>query len=242
MKFSHVFGIDVASSKLDVFDAQSGKLIVLKNTYEAVRKFANSVADPANTLVVCEATGAYEHFVVDAMHEAGINVCVANPRQVRDFAKGHGFLEKNDRLDAKMIALFGQQVEVNLTKPRSEIEKKLTSLVRRRCQILQLQSQEQNRLKQCFDRDAIKSLKNSIAFIEKQLKTIDSSIATVMKQFHQAHPKVAVMDSVPGVGTVTTATLVCELPELGQLNRGEISKLDRTPSSTACSGPRVAIS
>ena len=224
MKFTHVLGVDVASDKLDIFDAQSGKLTKIGNTLEAVRAFAKKLTDPTNTLVVCEATGAYEHFLVDVMHEAGVNVCVANPRQVRDFAKGHGVLEKTDCIDAKMIALFGQQVDVNLTAPRSDIEKKLISLVRRRSQILHLHSQETNRLGQCHEREAIKSLKKSIEFLEKQRKTIDSSIAKVMKQYDQENPRVAIITSVPGVGEVTTATLICELPELGRLNRTEIAK------------------
>lgn len=233
MKFMSVIGIDVASNKLDLFEASSGKFSQIDNTHQAVTRFAQSLKDVAQTLVVCEATGAYEHYLVDAMHEAGANVCIANPRQVRDFAKGHGFLEKTDRIDARVIALFGQQVELNLTKPRSEQEKKLTALVRRRSQILQLISQETNRLGQCHDPDAIQSLQQSITFIAQQLKaidasiakTIDASIAKAMKVFEQESPKVAVISSVPSVGVVTTATLICELPELGQLNGGEIAKL-----------------
>lgn len=225
MKFTQVIGIDVASNKLDLFDVVSGKAQVLENTYEAVCRFANGLSDPESTLVVCEATGNYEHYLVDALHEAKVNVCVANPRQVRDFAKGHGFLEKTDRIDARMIALFGQQVELNLTEPRSASEKKLISLVRRRSQLLQLLSQENNRLSQCFDKEMCKLLKKSIQFLQKQQKSVDSLVEAAIREFAKVNPKIDIIASVPGVGIVTTATLVCELPELGKLNRAQIAKL-----------------
>lgn len=225
MKFANVFGIDVASDKLDVFAANSGKAFTIDNTYEAVARFAKTVRDPQQMLVVCEATGAYEHFLVDAMHEAGINVCVANPRQMRDFAKGHGFLEKTDRIDARIIALFGQQVEINLTAPRSEAEKKLTALVRRRSQLLQLISQETNRLEQCHDREMCKLIQQSVSFQKKQQNALDSRIEKALKEYAKENPKVEIISSVPGVGLVTTATIVSELPELGKLNRAEIAKL-----------------
>jgi transposase len=225
MKFTNVIGIDVASTKLDLFDASSGTAQVLENSYKAVLQFAKNLPEPESTLIVCEATGSYEHYLVDALHDAHVQVCVANPRQVRDFARGHGFLEKTDRIDARILAQFGQQVQLNLTQPRSAAEKKLTALVRRRSQLLQLIGQENNRLKQCFDSQMSKLLKKSIDFLQKQQKLIDSSIADAVEAFAKEDPKVDLIASVPGVGIVTTATLVCELPELGKLNRAQVAKL-----------------
>jgi transposase len=93
MKFACVMGIDVGSEKLDVFDLDLEKASVVENSFEAITRFVKRLRRPSETLVVCEATGAYEHFLVDALHDANVSVCVANPRQVRDFGKGHGFLE-----------------------------------------------------------------------------------------------------------------------------------------------------
>jgi transposase len=225
MKFACVIGIDVASEKLDVFDLELAKASVVENSFEAITRFVKSLRRPSETLVVCEATGAYEHFLVDALHDANVSVCVANPRQVRDFARGHGFLEKTDRIDARMIALFGQQVDVNLTQPRSDAEKKLIALVRRRGQLLQLLGQENNRLRLCCDGEVRQFLRKSISYLEKQQKQLDLRIETALKEFGKEDPKVDIIASVPGVGVVTTATVLCELPEIGKLNRAEISKL-----------------
>ncbi len=225
MKFTHVIGIDVASEKLDIFDALLGKASVIANGPRELRAFIKGICDPQQTLVICEATGAYEHYLVDALHEANIHVCVANPRQVRDFAKGHGFLEKTDRIDARMIAVFGQQVDVNLTQPRSDAEKKLIALVRRRSQLLQLLGQENNRLRLCFEGEVRQLLRKSISYLEKQQKQLDARIETALKEFGKADPRIDVIASMPGVGVVTTATVICELPEIGKLSRTEISKL-----------------
>ncbi len=150
--YARVIGIDVAADKIDVNDSHSKITRTMPNTVAAItRQLVEKIDSKADTLVVCEATGGYEHVVVDAMHQAGIAVCVANPRQVRDFAKGHGFLEKSDSIDALIIRRFGEDVELHLTPQRSAQDKHHQALVRRRCQVLDMLSQEQNRLKQTFD-------------------------------------------------------------------------------------------
>jgi transposase len=236
MSFEKVIGVDVSSEKLDVYDSASQRLVQLENSIEAATKFAASITNPAQTLVVCEATGSYEHYLVDALHSAGVQVCVANPRQVRDFAKGHGFLEKTDNIDARMIALFGRQVEVNLTAPRSEAEKQLIALVRRRSQVLQLINQENNRLHQNHDPITSRLIQESLKHLQKQQKALDLFIAKTLQKYGKENARVNVIASVPGNGQVTTATLVCELPELGKLNRGEIAKLVGVAPMTRQSG------
>ncbi len=90
-QYARVIGVDVASKKLDVYDS-AGKLkkIVVNDELEIAQAIASKIMNPTETLVVCEGTGGYEDHLVDVMHDHGINVAVVNPRQVRDFAKGHG--------------------------------------------------------------------------------------------------------------------------------------------------------
>lgn len=224
--YARVIGIDVAADKIDVNDSHSKITHTMPNTVVAItRQLVAKIQSKADTLVVCEATGGYEHVVVDAMHQAGIAVCVANPRQVRDFAKGHGFLEKSDSIDALVIRRFGEDVELNLTPQRSAQEKQHQALVRRRCQVLDMLSQEQNRLKQTFDSDTLAMIKKMVSYLKTQLKELDRQLEKLLTARAQTDPSVNILLSVPGVGSVTTSTLIAELPELGQLNRGEIAKL-----------------
>ena len=89
-QFARVIGVDVSSLRLDINDSAGKIKSSLPNTVDAVSKqLIQKIDDRSATLVVCEATGSYEHVLVDACHLAGIAICIANPRQVRDFAKGH---------------------------------------------------------------------------------------------------------------------------------------------------------
>lgn len=224
--YARVIGVDIASDKLDVHDSQRKIATTVPNTIAAVAsKIAAKIDSPADTLVLCEATGGYEHVLVDAMHQAGIPVCVANPRQVRDFAKAHGWLEKSDALDAWMICRFGESVELHLTPERSAEEKEHQALVRRRCQVIGLLSAERNRLPQTQDSFAREMIQQMISHLETQLKTLDQRLLKLLKELSETEPKVNILQSVPGVGTITTATILAELPELGSLNRTQIAKL-----------------
>lgn len=225
-QFARVIGVDVASLKLDINDSAGKIKSSLPNTVDAVTKhLIEKIDDRLSTLVVCEATGSYEHVLVDACHVAGIAICVANPRQVRDFAKGHGFLEKTDSIDAFMIRRFGEDVEVHLSEPRSPEQRAHQALVRRRMQVLELLSQEQNRQGQTQDRLALQLIKESIEQLKNQLKRIDDQLAEMLRERAKVDPNVEILQSVPGVGVVTVSTLLTELPELGKLSRSKLAKL-----------------
>lgn len=226
ISFSRVIGVDVASEKLDINDSESKIAPIISNTCAAINKMLIAkIKDKENTLVICEATGGYEDVLVDALHEAGVNVCVANPRQVRDFAKGHGYLEKTDKIDAAMIRKFGEDVEVHVTPPLAPEKKALRALMRRRSQVLGLISAEQNRAATTSDKFAAKMIKQTILHLKKQRKTIDTQIAKLVAEAEETDPQIAILSSVPGIGIVSVSTLLSELPELGQLSRGQIAKL-----------------
>lgn len=224
--YQRFIGVDIASDKIDVNDSQQTIATEMPNTCAAIAKRFTQKLDPKiRTLVVCESSGGYEHVLVDAMHEAGIDVCVANARQVRDFAKGHGYLEKTDPIDAFMIRRFGEDVDLHLTRQRSPAERAQQSLVRRRCQVLAALSAEMNRCGQTQDEFALELIKESILSLKKQLKMIDDRMEVTMEKRSKTDPTVGILQSVPGVGTVTVSTLLAELPELGSLSRGAIAKL-----------------
>jgi transposase len=135
--YKRVIGIDISTERLDIADSQLGIDREVEYSVEAIlSKITKSIKEPAETLVVCEATGGLEYVLVDALHDAKIDVVVANPARVRDFAKGHGYFEKSDKIDARMLQLYGQQVEVSLAKPRTVEERHFIALSRRRTQLL----------------------------------------------------------------------------------------------------------
>lgn len=224
-KYLRVIGVDVSSEKLDLSDSENKLTGTIPNTIDAVKKLISKIQFPKDTLVICEATGSYEHLIVLGSQEAGIDVAIANPRQVRDFAKGHGFFEKSDKIDARLIMQFGQQVSVPLAMPKSDQENQLQAMVRRRFQLIDLISQEKNRLPQTHDKQMAKMIQKIVKIMEKQLGEIDKLVQEMLDKLSKTEPKVDILQSVKGVAVVTTATMIAELPELGQLNRAQIAKL-----------------
>jgi transposase len=135
--YKRVIGIDISTERLDIADSQLGIDREVEYSVEAIlSKITKRIKEPEETLVVCEATGGLEYVLVDALHDAKIDVVVANPARVRDFAKGHGYFEKSDKIDARMLQLYGQQVKVSLAKPRTVEERHFIALSRRRTQLL----------------------------------------------------------------------------------------------------------
>jgi transposase len=224
-KYKRVIGIDVSSKKLDISDSQGKLLAVIDNTVEAVSsKLVKKIASES-TLVVCESTGGYENLMVDLLHEAKVDIAVVNPRQTYHYGKARGYLEKTDIIDARVVRLFGEHVELHLTKPRTDREKQLQAISRRRVQVLTMINQEQNRKILCRDKESNKLIDESVEMLKKQLKTLDSMLKKCIQEMSKDTPSVQIISSVPGVGPVTTAALCCELPELGKISRGQIAKL-----------------
>lgn len=225
-EYSRVIGIDVSKETLEISDSKSKLVGQIENLPADIQRLLLAkIKDKANTLVVCEATGGLEIDLVDLLQENNIDVVIANPAQVRHFAKGHGFLEKTDQIDAKVIRLFGEQVQATPAKPRTLEQKKLTALTRRRAQVIDLLIQEKNRSRQCRDEDTLRWVKESIKQLKTQLNTVDSAITSLIDKMAEQDPEVKILLSVPGIGYTTTAVLKGELPELGKVSRSKIAKL-----------------
>jgi transposase len=224
--YARVIAVDVGSETLVVSDS-SGQIkgSVGNSVADIQSQIVRQVVPGESTLIVCEATGGYEHCLVDVVQEAGLPIAVVNPRQVRDFAKGHGWLEKSDQIDANMIRKFGEDVPVHVLPQRSEEEKRMQALVRRRGQLNQMINQEHNRLPQTYDQASQKLIRKTLAYLKQQLKDVDARLKKLLAERGAQDPKVAILTSAPGVGPVTVATLMTELPELGTLNRHQVAKL-----------------
>ena len=149
---------------------------------------------------------------------------MVNPRQVRDFAKALGRLAKTDAIDALTLALFGERVRPALRPLPDEAAQLLESLLTRRRQIVDMLTAETNHLG--FARGPVKrDISQHIRRREKRLADVDGDLqdAVMASPLYQA--KADLLRSVPGVGQVTTLTLLATLPELGQLSRHQIAAL-----------------
>ena len=172
-----------------------------------------------------EATGGLERQLVAELIDAGWTVAVVNPRQVRDFAKALGRLAKTDGIDAETLALFAQRVQPRPTQKTPEKQQELDALVTRRRQLVSLRSMEKMRRPQAVHKAASRSIDKVLKVLDQQIAALDKAIARLIEADDDWRAKRDLIESVPGVGPTTSATLVAELPELGRLNRQEIASL-----------------
>ena len=224
--FSEVLGVDVSKTKLDCAFADGQQTWRIDNTpQKIVAELIARIKDIPNTIVVMEATGGYEDLLVELLHQHEIAVAVVNPRRVRAFADGIGKDAKTDPIDAQVIAFYGRVVQPTAHRAKSAEEQKLQALVERRRQLLDLINQENNRRQQTADPEILEYIQQSLETLRKQVKTIDERLVKCVQADSANTRKVEILKSVKGIGAVTISTMLAELPELGQLNRGQIAKL-----------------
>jgi len=224
MATSSYIGIDVSKDRLDVAVLGEERVWQVANAPEGINQLVKWMVELDPELIVVEATGGYQRAVVEALFVAGLAVAVVNPARVRQFARACGLLAKTDKLDAQVLAVFGQKVQPRHYTGKSEAEKQLSALLVRRRQLDEILKAEQNRL-----RTICPSLKSSvqrmIACLKEEKKILDMQIQQFVAQQDGWQEQTEILKSAPGVGQVTTATLLAELPELGKMDRKKIAAL-----------------
>ncbi len=217
-------GIDISKSSVDVDSYPVAQPACFTNDEPGRAAAASYLRGLQPSLIVVEATGGLEAPLVGQLATAGLSVAVVNPRQARDFAKAIGVLAKTDRVDAQILARFGQAVKPPVRPLKPEETLALEAILTRRRQIIEMITAESNRLSSAAPRIA-KQIRQHITWLEKRLNEANQDLDGMLRQSPVWQHKAQVMTSVPGVGRVTVLTLLAELPELGALARREISAL-----------------
>jgi transposase len=217
-------GIDVAKEQLDIAIGADGETWSVSNDDAGVETLLNDLRQRNCGLVVLEATGGFEVPAVSALAASGIPVVVANPRQVRSFARATGQLAKTDRLDARILALFAERIRPELRPLPDDAARLLDALITRRRQISGMIVAERNRLG--FAPGPLKkSIEKHIRWLQRELDGVDADLSKAIQASPVWRAKEALYRSVPGVGPVVSRTLIAELPELGKLTHKQIASL-----------------
>ena len=224
MSATEYVGIDVAKAVLDVAVRSSGETWQVANDDAGISELVGGLRGLGPVLVVCEATGGFERPLVAALAAARIPIVVANPRQVRDFARSTGQLAKTDRLDAGILALFAERVQPEPRPLPDAAAQLLDALLTRRRQLLEMIVAEKNRLG-FAPRPLHKSIRQHIRWLERQLDDVTRTLAAQIEASPVWRAKDDLLRSVPGIGPIVSTTLVGELPELGTLTHKQIATL-----------------
>ena len=221
---SLVVGIDVSAEHLDIALDPSGEHWQTTTRESALQRLAVRLSALAPSRVILEATGGVETPVVVALGLAGLPLVVVNPRQVRHFARASGQLAKTDRLDAHVLARFGQVMEPEVRPLPDALTRALHDLVSRRRQLSEMIVAETNRLRtaSAVVRPAIE---RHLAYLREEIARLDQSMRQVIEASPVWLAKCTLLESVPGVGPVIASTLLAELPELGTLSGKQIAAL-----------------
>lgn len=217
-------GIDVSKLQLDVAVRPDNKRWSVANAEADIGKVIEVLNTLSPKVIIVEATGGMEIPLVTALSQATLPVVVVNPRQVRDFAKAVGRMAKTDRIDAEILAHFGEAVKPDARLLKDEDTKMLTALVTRRRQVIEMITAEKNRLG--ISPNVIhKDIQKHIEWLQKRLEDIDSHLDSAIRKSPVWREKDDLLRSVPGVGQVLSVSLITGLPELGSLSRRQIAAL-----------------
>ncbi|MBU4230658.1 MAG: transposase [Proteobacteria bacterium] len=218
-------GIDVSKSTLDVCIEPDEKTLHVAYDEAGIKQIVDRLKEVSPTLIVIEATGGLEIRIATELASKGLQVAVINPRQARDFAKATGRLAKTDQVDAAMLAAFAKAIRPQARPLRDEDTCALNDMVSRRRQLIDMRVQETLRLGTAASKPLQKNLSKHIAWLDKQIAEIDADLTKRLRKSDVWRIKDDLLRGIPGVGTVTTLTVLAKCPELGTLNRREIAAL-----------------
>jgi transposase len=219
-------GIDVSKAHLDSAIRPGTRTAARDpNDLAGITALVSRLRPLAPTLVVVEATGGLELPLVAALQVAKIPVAAINPRQARDFAKASGKLAKTDRIDAEVLAHFAEAIRPEARPlPSAEVQA-LDALLSRRQQLLEMRVMETNRLGSCADPTVRAGLERHLAWLGAEVADADLRLAEAVKASPAWREKDELLRSIPGLGPVSSLTLLAALPELGALDGGKLSAL-----------------
>jgi len=214
-------GIDVAKATLQI--DLLGKSRKLPNTTAGHQTLLGLL--PENAFIIMESTGSYHIAPLECFQAAGIPVAIVNPVRVKQFGKARGTLAKTDPVDAALLTDFGRAFLPRPTPPRDPERVLLCELVNLR-ETLSAQITVWNNLVEHQQSAVARKLSEAQArAATKAMADVEVRIAKLIKESKTMAPVADVLRKNKGVGAVTAAVLLAEMPELGRLNRREAAAL-----------------
>jgi transposase len=219
-------GVDVAKDALVTFVRPTMDQIEVKNTANGIKKLLKALSKHNVKRVVCEASGGYEAEMLSMLGKAGYEAYQVDPKRIKGFKTSLGRYAKTDLQDAQAIALFAEKMQPRHEKKHfSEEELSLKSLVKRRADLVAAAAEEKTRLKHPLQKKCADSIERHIAFINDEIKVKDKEIQALIEASNSWKRQSELLTSMPGIGKITAATIIVEMPELGSVSRGEAAAL-----------------
>lgn len=215
-------GIDISKSKLDIYRSDDESHQVMGRTRKGVGELCEKLGPDHH--VVLEASGGYEKLVVEVCLAHHIKVSFVNPQRARSFAKGMNMLAKTDKIDAKVLAMYGKAIEPVPYQMPSPERQELQKWVRFRQAMLEQKNRMHNQQEHA-DAEIAQHLEQVMDVLNEKIASADETIHSLLHQEPTLSEKAVALQEIKGVGIVTVATLLAELPELGEVSGKAVASL-----------------
>jgi transposase len=186
-----------------------------------------------------EATGGYERLPFAQLWAADMPVAIVNPRSVHQFAQAMGALEKTDKIDTGMIAWYAETKRIEPTPLGSGNQQRLTTLVVRMRQLIELRTAQNNQRRLVEDTDALASFTAVLSTVNQQIRSLEAKVIALI----DADPLWLALDAafreIKGVADRTIARLMAHVPEIGTLSGKAIAKLSGLAPIARDSGKKI---
>lgn len=223
---NHFIGIDVAKETLCVYFTKTAKWADIQNTKEAIEKLFCDV-DTADTLVVLENTGGYENSCVELLLKMGFLIHKTNNRNFKRFKDSEGVYAKTDKMDAEMLAKYGQAKgdKLELYTAKTDCENHIQQLSAYISELKRIRASEKNRVQSPGFRVIREEIENTLKFLDEKIDKLHKELEEYVKKNSEFGKKVSLLTKYKGVGTTTAINLLINIPELGLLESRQIAAL-----------------
>jgi transposase len=219
-------GVDISKNNLDVYIYPVRKFFKVSNSKVGIEEIIRELAKHEIARIACEATGGYEKLLAQLLKEHNYSLWIVDPRRIKGFIVASGCKGKTDKIDARKIAEFASTNSPDYTViNKSEKHNNLQALVNRKNDLVKFLAAEKTRLKHPSHALYAPNIKKFIKILKREVKVIELQIQHLIQNDSELCAKSNLLESIPGIGKTTAATLLSFVPELGQLSNKKISAL-----------------
>ena len=215
-------GADLSKEWVDLYHPKDETHHKIANKPRALRAFLRTMQE--DDILIFEATSGCDDTLLAQIRAEGVAFVRVNPAHAWYFGRACN-LPKTDQVDARMLSAFGAARNLEPQHSTSLAREQLKSLVRRRRQYKDMETQEKNRLKRVIDPALKRDIQSLLVIFARRVEKLEQHITAHLKKHQELHATSRVLASAPGIGPVTASVLVADMPELGSADRRQVASL-----------------
>ena len=217
-------GVDTGKFQLDIYIRPLDIYCSVSNEEQGIKEAINIIKKHSPSRIIIEATGRLEMPFIIACAKANLPFVIANPIHIKRFAGAIGQRAKTDKLDAQLIAHYGEAIKPKLSQLKPNTMQTMSDLVSRRNQLLVMQTMEKNRL-QILPDNLTSTIKPILTVFKNQINKIENKIVELIESCPEYSAKNTILQSMTGIGKIASASIISNLPELGYISSKQASAL-----------------